>query len=269
MYDENPELGPWGSDVDLSGPLSARAVLGCRAALPAIADAVTGCRDDWDPAVRAEAARIEVLIGRVPGSHGQRRDLLDLLRAKARDRGRSVDERCAAVLSIVEAGADPSEFLGDPLLPVRACAALSDRLASDPVAFGALIEALRHPAAIDGWFSDQPGHFRSRPRFELVRVAIARAGSFADLVDAAVAVAAVSSHYCVDDEWGPLLQAAFPDGRQPGTPLDPHQRRYLEALVANPDLWHPIGNASHWFHPLQLEHDRDEVRAVLATSGEG
>jgi hypothetical protein len=55
-----------GADVDVSGPLYARAVLGCRQAIPAIAEAAAQCRGDRDPAVRAEAARIEVLIARLP-----------------------------------------------------------------------------------------------------------------------------------------------------------------------------------------------------------
>jgi hypothetical protein len=265
LYDDDPELGPWGGDVDLSAPLYARAVIGCRAAVPAIAEAALRCRADRDPTVRSEAARIEVLVTRLSDTDAGGDEVLELLVARARDRHRSRDERCGAVLSIVELGADPSEFLRDRSLPVRACAALSQR-AEEPRAFHVLLEALRRPAEIDGWFRTRPGHLRTRLRFALVKAAISRAGSFADLVDAAVEIAAVTSHYCVDDEWGPLLEAAFPDGRPAGTALDPHQRRYLEALVANPDVWQPIGNARRWLEPLGLDHDREAVRRLLRDS---
>ena len=67
LDDEDPDLGPWGDEVDLSTPLYARAVLGCRAAVPAIAAAARRCESDRDPEVRAEAARIEVLVARLRG----------------------------------------------------------------------------------------------------------------------------------------------------------------------------------------------------------
>ncbi len=65
LYDDDSDLGPWGGDVGAA--LHARAVLGCRAAIPAIADAGRRCRSDRDPDVRSEAARIEVLVARFPG----------------------------------------------------------------------------------------------------------------------------------------------------------------------------------------------------------
>ena len=130
-------------------------------------------------------------------------------------------------------------------------------------AFPIIIEALADPRAIDAWFTVRLGYFRAAPRFAFVRAAIERAPSFAALADAAVAVGAMSNYACVDFDWGPLLQAAFPSGRAPGDTLDPHQRRYLEALVDNPEVWHPIGNAWKCPHPLGLDHDREAVRRLL------
>jgi hypothetical protein len=264
MFDEDPEVGPYGSDVDLAGPLYARAVLGCRKAAAPIHAAAAGCRSDPDPTVRAEAARVEAILARLPTPPGDRADVLDLLTARASDAGLALEERCGCILSLVELGGDTAGLLDDPSLAVRAFAALSPRA---PVrrALDVLREALSDPAAVDSWFSRPPGHLRRRPRFALVAAAIERADSFADLVDIAVAVAAFTSYHCVDDDWGPLLRAAFPEGRAPGQPLTADQRRYLQALVDNPDLWAPIGNAVFWFRPLGLEQDRRQVEALLRT----
>jgi hypothetical protein len=94
-----------------------------------------------------------------------------------------------------------------------------------------------------------------RPRFAVVARLVERVTEFERLAGAAEAVAAVTSKYCVDFDWGPLLAAAFPDGS--GVVKSEAQRRFLGALVKNAELWDPrLGNAFKWFRKAGLPYDR-------------
>ncbi len=66
--------------------------------------------------------------------------------------------QCAIGLLILgEAGAAPREFLDDPRLAVRVCAALAPALATDDAATQVLIEAAKRPAAFDRAFGEPSG----------------------------------------------------------------------------------------------------------------
>lgn len=172
------------------------------------------------------------------------------------------DERSAHVLALGELGISPLEFLEDPSPAVRMCAALAPALSTSPQALALLLEMLeQHAGEIDGWFTVKPLHFTLRPRFSVVQRVAQHIHDFDQLANAAIAVARITSKYCVDAEWGPLLVAAFSDGM--GTISRESQRRFLEALTQNAELWDPVfGNATHWFKKAGLPYDRTQCIAL-------
>ena len=101
----------------------------------------------------------------------------------------------------------------------------------------------------------------------LLRELLAREVVFADLLPAALAVVEVASGYTADFDWGPLLQAAFPQVTYvPGVPPPPPatlgdaQRALLQALVANESLWDPRnGNGRLARMRIGLPNERSAV----------
>jgi hypothetical protein len=147
------------------------------------------------------------------------------------------------------------------------CTALTPRLADNPAAHNELLNALtEHVKEIDGWFVNRPPQFNMRPRFTVIRQLLEQIHDFEQLVNAAVAVVKVTSKYCVDDDWGPFLVAAFPDGD--GQLKTQAQRRFLAALVENKELWDiHFGNPLIWFKRAGLPYDRKACVKLLIQAG--
>jgi hypothetical protein len=166
------------------------------------------------------------------------------------------DQRCAYVLALGDLGDRPVSFLDDPSSAVRMCAALAPGLATDPAAINVLIETLeQHVGEIDDWFKERPPQFGARPRFAIVARLTRQVKDFDRIANAAIAVARITSKYCVDYDWGLLLVAAFPDGT--GEIRTSAQRCLLQALVDNKELWDPtFGNPLQWFKKAGLPYDR-------------
>ena len=247
-------------DMELADAMYARAVLGCREVLPVLLTAATSRLTDESPRVRAAAAYASTVCCRIldepPESLGER---LTTLAVSA-----GPDERAGLVLALGELGLAPREYLTDPHPGVRACAALAPALADDEAATAEIVTALTNPAACDDWFTDPPPQLRFRIRLELVAAAVERVDAFDRLLPAALAIARIATRYTVDHDWGPLLLAAFPGGTPVEAPLSEPQRRYLAALVDNPDLWDPRhGNASLIFGRAGLPYDRQACRRLL------
>lgn len=226
-----------------------RAVLDLREAAPEIVDAITPFMDDPELAVRMEAVGALTRLGALPATNGR----IEGLAGRLRERLGVIEvrqERAVGVLALGHLGADTSSWLDDADPAVRACAALSCR--DDTRSTTILIEALTNPRAADGWFTDGLPLIQGRVRFRLLHEVLARGVPLTDLLPAALAIVQVASSYTADADWGPLLQAAFPDvtfvpGVRPPPPtkLDGAQRALLRALVANESLWDPTnGNAS-------------------------
>jgi hypothetical protein len=98
----------------------------------------------------------------------------------------------------------------------------------------------------------------------LVKEAIARVGSFDELVAAGIAVAKMTSQYTVDRDWGPLLAAAFPVRFAAPPGFTPAQRSFLAALVTNQAVWDPrFENPRPWFERAGLPYDRNACRRLL------
>jgi hypothetical protein len=207
------------------------------------------------PRVRAYAAIGAVTLAKTEPLRNYAKDLESRLLALAQAAHNS-DERSAHVLALGDLGFSPIGFLEDTSPAVRTCAALAPSLAANPVAINELLNALeQHAAEIDDWFVDKPPQFPMRPRFPVVARLVQQVKDFDRLVNAAIALVAVSAKYCVDSDWGPLLAAAFSDGS--GIVKTEAQRRFLGALVQKREVWDStFGNASLWFKKAGLPYDR-------------
>jgi hypothetical protein len=250
---------------ELIEALQNRVILDLRAAAPALLNAVTSCFTDGDPRVRVRAAHAASLLAALPQLADRRAPLAVQFEAAAHLASQR-DEKAALVLALGTLGAAPRQFLTDPDVAVRTCAALAPALAQDTAATAQLLGALADPAALDTWFVDRPPQFWGRVRFTLLEAALKRVDGFEPLLPAAVAIAALASPYTADADWGPLLQAAFPDPGSPPRPpavLTLAQRTYLQALVDNADLWETrISNAQWAFHRVGLPYDRNACRKL-------
>ncbi|MGO4205284.1 hypothetical protein AB4Z09_26810 [Rhodococcus sp. TAF43] len=179
------------------------------------------------------------------------------------------DDRAAAVLALGTVGADVSGWLADADPAIRACAAM--HLPSSGQAAEELVRALTQPEEVDQWFEQKPSSFPMHVRFTLLNSLLLRETSFAAILPAAVAMAQLSTPYTADNDWGPLLRAAFPEvefvpGEYPPVPenIGAPQRQFLAALVANEKLWGTnIGNAGLALMRVGLPYDRDAIMLLL------
>ncbi len=254
---------PWEDETVVSA-LDARAVLDCRRIAPELYRPVAAELDHPDPQVRMSAANALRPLLRHPqlasGLRAVRARLMDIA-----DRA-GVDERAACMVTIGQLGGQPREFLADPHPGVRACTALAPALAGDPAATRELLVALHDPARADAWFRLPLPQFDGRVHFILLDALLARVRDFATLLPIARAVAKVASKHTVDRDWGPLLLAAFPEPIEDDRWITAVQRAFLEALVANDELWdRRYTGPVRWFDQVGLPYDRDSC-ARLALS---
>lgn len=240
---------------DAANSFYARSILGCIKVAPFLIKVMLEGLANTSPRVRACAAMGAVTLSKTESLHGYAKELESRLVALARA-AEDTDERSAHVLALGDLGYSPADFLQDTSPAVRMCAALAPGLATEPVAINELINALeRHAGHIDQWFAEKPPQFPMRPRFPVVARLLQQVKDFSRLVDAAIAVVAVTKKSCVDCDWGPLLVAAFADGC--GAIETESQRRFLTALVKNAELWDStFGNAFKWFKQAGLPYDR-------------
>jgi hypothetical protein len=242
-------------DQDAANAFYARAVLGCVRVAPVLMRVMLEELTNASPRVRACAAMGAVMLAKTESLHGHAKDIEARLLRLAQA-AQDTDERSAHVLALGDLGFAPTRFLEDRSPAVRMCAALAPSLATEPAAIGTLLRILEHHAGeIDSWFVEKPPQFAMRPRFPVVARLIQQVKEFDRLASAAVAVAGLTTKYCVDFDWGPLLAAAFPDGD--GILKTPAQRRFLGTLVKRTELWDPkFGNALKWFQQAGLAYDR-------------
>lgn len=247
---------------DAALALHARAKLGCIRAAPKLMEVMQREMAHPSARVRAHAAMGAVTLAKIEFLRGHTEQILSRLLTLSQDATDS-DERSAHVLALGELGISPAAFLRDPSPAVRMCAALAPGMADDLAATDELLRALEGRAGdIDGWFVERPPQFDMHPRFSVVARLVERVDDFQLLAKAAVAVAGMTHKYCVDNDWGPLLAKAFPDGR--GQITTEAQRDYLEALVNNSKLWDPrFGNPLTWFKAAGLPYDRQACSQIV------
>ncbi|GAA4256706.1 hypothetical protein GCM10022255_070600 [Dactylosporangium darangshiense] len=250
----------YGDEV-LANAMYSRAILGCRAVVPAALAAAAPLLADPDAEVRSAAAYAAGACAKALGPAADPAPLAARLDALAAEAG--PDERAALVLSMGELGLAPRAYLDDPHPGVRACAALAPALADDPAATAAILEALADPAATERWFTHRPPQLHTHIRFRLTHAAIERVDDPERLLPAALALAPIAGPWNANSDWGPLLLAIL--GPRRDGPLTDPQRRYLAALVDNEALWDPRnGNASLAMREAGLPHDRAACRALTS-----
>jgi hypothetical protein len=240
---------------DAANSFYARAILGCIRVSPVLMAVMLEGLKNASPRVRACAAMGAATLARTGSLRGYTKDVESRLLALAQA-APDTDERSAHVLALGDLGFSPITFLEDRSPAVRMCAALAPSLAANPVAIGELLNVLEHHVVeIDAWFIEKPPQFAMRPRFPVVARLIQQVKDFDRLAGAAIAVVGVTTKYCVDFDWGPLLAAAFPD--RDGAIKTQAQRRFLGALIRNTELWDPtLGNALNWFKQAGLPYER-------------
>jgi hypothetical protein len=232
----------WESPL-VPGALMDGAVAGLRQNAPELIGAVVELVDDQELTVRIGAVGALAQMGVLPSGAPLAAGLVRRLRSRLEAAG-SREEKASLVLAMGRLGGGTSPWLDDPDPAVRAVAALSAR--DESRSTEVLIAALSRPGEADAWFAGRLPLIEGRVRFALLRELLARDVPFARLLPAALAIAQVASGYTASLDWGPLLQAAFPDvtfvpGVRPPVPakLDDAQRAFLQALVANESLWSP------------------------------
>ncbi|MDR1076256.1 MAG: hypothetical protein LBL59_08195 [Xanthomonadaceae bacterium] len=245
--------------------LYARSVLGCLDVMPGVQMAMERSLDGDDPHVRVIASSGLANIVRLPDGLQYREGAVARIRDCA-ETAIDSNERAIQVLALGTIGMEVSDYLDDPAVPVRLCAALAPNLADHERATGVLIESMeRHGAEIDGWFKYRPPQFAGWPRFAVVAALLERVSDFERLAGVAIVIARISHANHVDHDWGPLLCAAFIEGD--GQVRTRSQYRYLDALVNNESLWNPrLGNAHRWFHQAGLVYDREDCQRRLAAA---
>ncbi len=256
--DPLPEEGQDFEDDEAISAVHARAVLGCIQIAPVLMKVMLEGLDHGNPKIRMHAAMGAATLAQVDSLRATEIEPRLLAMARAT---RNSDERGALLLSLGELGFLPTEFLTDPSLAVRMCAALAPGLADHCGALKVLIDILEeHAGAIGDWFGENPPQFEMHPRFAVVRRLVEQVHDFDLLADAAIAVLDVTAKYSVDFDWGPLLVAAFEDGS--GQPSTRAQRRFLHALVDKKEFWDAtFGNAQNWFEMAGLPYDQSECAA--------
>jgi hypothetical protein len=250
-------------DEEATQTFFARAALGCMQAIPGMIDAMLKALEDSNPTVRACGAMGASALFKHAAAAVLAPEIPEQLLRMAR-RAENADERAALVLALGEMEDMAREFLNDAVPAVRMCAALAPRLENDAQALGVLIWIFQnHVTQIDGWFTQRPPQFSMHPRFYVVARLIQANVSFEVLAEGAQRVVGITSMYAVDEDWGPLLAAAFADGS--GRVGSEPQRVFLRALVERKDLWDPVfGNPRKWFDKAGLTYDRDACAQRLA-----
>ncbi|WP_144124309.1 hypothetical protein [Catellatospora sichuanensis] len=255
------------TDEDAPGRvLLAHAARECFDLLPTVFGAVWPVPAAWPAWTRALAASTLVPLVRHP-------DLADRcpeVVAHHRDAARTTTDRreCAAyVLGLGELGEAPREWLDDPRLAVRTCAALAPALADDPQAVDLLVRVAVAPRAFDHSFVEPfvpRSHrltvpTRELPRRLLIRTVCERVADFGKLLSAAFAAAEL--HRTV--EFGPYLRVAFPDGLPAVGEATGDQASFARVIADRDDLWDGSRpGAAAMFAAAGLPADRDRWREV-------
>lgn len=267
--DEEGRLGLWTDEAEVGELLAVRAVVDCHDAMPRLLELVLPLAGAPEPDVRTAALSAAVVLARHPRADAQRSRLIETLAEAAREPGLPADDRAALVLCIGETGAAPREFLADPWLVVRGCAALAPALAADPEALGVLAELIASPRAFELGFTRRPDQFGTSPRCSLIAAACARLPDDDRLIAGVASVEPGDGWFSAEDEIGPYLRRFFAAG-WPVPAERGRGQRSLARLIARADgLWNPgDGNRYLAFARLSLPQGREAWRELADAPAE-
>lgn len=202
-----------------------RDTLACRAVRADLVDAVLPFLDDPADPVRVAALAAAGHLLRAPELATRRTELADRLRSWAANTPPVDRVRVALTLSCW--GIAPHEALTDPDPVVRAYAAISPALDTDPRALDEVRTALRDPESADAWFADEPlPHLDHRFGACLVEALLRRTATFEEVEEEAAAVARSTEKIGLT----PMLERAFTPPVFTDDQLTPAQRRFRDVL---------------------------------------
>ncbi|WP_144122405.1 hypothetical protein [Catellatospora sichuanensis] len=267
-----PAVHDW---ADGDGPgrvLLHNAIVDCFDLLPEVFEAVWPIPAGWPAWTRTMAAAATTMLVRHPQLSGQRAEVIAYHQETARvtaDRG----ECATLVFGLGELGVAPRDWLDDPRLAVRTCAALAPALADDPTATEVLVRAAEHPRAFDHSFTEPfvPPAYRMmylpqlqvRPCRVLIHTVCDRVDDFRRLLDAALAAVDLRGVHQPVAEFGPYLRHAFPAGLVEDGTASVQQTRFADVIAARDDLWDgTCDGVAEMFAAAGLPHDRERWRNV-------
>ncbi|GHJ44033.1 hypothetical protein Cs7R123_13750 [Catellatospora sp. TT07R-123] len=254
-------LHPYGVASDMPAQLEAL----CGVAAGAAFGALWPVPPEWPARTRAMTAAALVVLVRDPALADRRAEIVAYHReaaAAAADRW-----ECASyVIGLGDLGEAPREWLDDPRLAVRVCAALAPALADDPTAVKLLVRTAQTPRALDESFSEPfaprsrpPAPWEEPPHQVLLRTVCERVSDFGRLYPAACAAAELHGSVA----FGPYLPVAFPDGLPPDRQATGPQSAFAQLLADRDDLWDGTRpQAAAVFTAAGLPADREQWRAV-------
>jgi hypothetical protein len=267
-----PAVHEW-SDGDGPGRvLLHNAVVDSFGLLPQVFAAVWPIPAAWPARTRVMAAAATAMLVRHPELADRRSEVIAYHQETARHTADRHD--CAGlVLGLGELGVAPRDWLDDPRLAVRTCAALAPALADDAEATEVLIRAAEHPRAFDHSFTEPfvapayrvmcPPQLQEGPHRVLIRTVCERVGDFGRLFHAALAAADLRGFDSFAVESGPYLRRAFPAGLVEDGTATGEQIAFAEALASRDELWKAGNNrAAEAFAAAGLPHDRERWRSV-------
>lgn len=215
---------------------------------------VTGFLDHADGPLREQAVHAAVAQVKTPALAEHRPALAARLHARAEA---DTAERAWWVRRLSDLDA-AEQYLADPDLAVRACAALAAGLADDARATDVIVGALSH-AAEHGLAERAPYRLD-----ELIGAAVGRV-DFDRIAVSASAIIRDADWTGFGSTWGPLVLAAFDPPYDNRHSLSPTRRDILAAAVANPRIWNPRnGSCSLVFRRSGLPLDRESCARIVA-----
>ncbi|GAB4058112.1 hypothetical protein [Catellatospora paridis] len=254
----------------------------CFELLPEVFDAVWPIRPGWPSWTRTMAASTAATLVRHPRLAARRADLIAYHQQTAQA---TADRReCASLaLGLGELGVAPRDWLDDPRLAVRTCAALAPVLSDDPDATEVLVRAAERPRAFDHSFTEPfvpPAYrmmtlpqLRDLPHRVLIRTVCERTGDFGRLVHAALAAVGLRGVVGPMAEFGPYLRHAFPSGLVDDDTASTEQERFARVVADRDELWDgTCAGVAEMFAAADLPHDRErwrEVRVPVALDSAG
>lgn len=255
----------WTDEMDTADLLMARAAVDCHDAMPLLLDPVLALTTSPEPRVRAAACGATAILTRHPDTAARRDELAAAWAEHARTTN-DIDERAALVMALGEIDAAPHEFLTDPWLIVRGCAALAPALADDPAAHDVLADLIASPRAFDAGFTNTPPQFPMWPRYRLIQAACERIDDDQRLIAGIGGIAPAPGWFISGFEIEPYLSRFFAQG-WPTLEQRTSGQRAMARLIAHADgLWKPTdGNRGVTLTRLGLPTDRDAWRHLADT----
>ncbi|MEU8005515.1 hypothetical protein AB0B66_30530 [Catellatospora sp. NPDC049111] len=264
-----PAVHEW-SDGDRPGQvLLHNAIVDSFDLLPQIFAAVWPIPVHWPAPTRVMAAAATAMLVRHPELADRRAEVIAYHQETARQTADRHD--CAGlVLGLGELGVAPTDWLDDPRLAVRTCAALAPALADEAEV---LLRAAEHPRAFDHSFTEPfvapayrmmcPPQLQEGPRRVLIRTVCERVGDFPRLLAAASAAVDLGGALRPAAEFAPYLRHAFPSGLPtPGT-ASAQQSRFAALVVRRDDLWDGTRpGVAETLAASGLPYDRDRWQQV-------